>query len=138
MPRRLAGTTSIQPHDPDSVISSAIRSGDFVFISGLLPHDDEGNLVAGDITHQAHAVMKRLQATVTQAACTMDDMAKCTVWLAHPEDLDAFNKVYVSYFAEPWPARTTLQGTPIVPGARVEIEAVCHKPRTRIYPHISS
>jgi reactive intermediate/imine deaminase len=136
MPRRLAGTTGVQSHDPRSVVSSAIRVGDLVFVSGVLPHDDDGQLVTGDITHQAHAVMKRLAAVITQAGCTMNDVAKCTVWLADPADLEAFNKVYASYFEEPWPARTTLRADLIEPHARVQIEALCHKPRSRVYPHI--
>jgi reactive intermediate/imine deaminase len=135
MARRLAGITGALTHDPAAAASAAIRAGDFVFISGILPRDDEGNLVTGDITHQTHAVMKRLQATVTQAGCSMDDVVKCTVWLVHAEDCDEFNQIYATYFNEPLPARSTLRADLIAPGARVEIEAVCHKIRTRIYPH---
>ncbi|MBL8630743.1 MAG: RidA family protein [Rhodospirillaceae bacterium] len=135
MGRRLAGTTGALPHDSSSAVSAAIRSGDFVFISGLLPRDEEGNLVTGDITHQTHAVMKRLQATLEQAGCSMEDVVKCTVWLTHVEDFADFNRVYATYFDEPRPARSTVRADLMVPAARIEIEAVCHKIRTRIYPH---
>jgi reactive intermediate/imine deaminase len=135
MPRYLAGTTGTLPDGTSNPISTAIRAGDFVFISGLMPKDEEGRLVTGDITHQANAVMKRLQATVEQAGCRMDDVVKCTVWLTHAEDFTEFNRVYASYFEDPKPARSTIRADLILPGARVEIEAVCHKKRSRIYPH---
>ncbi|MBL8644346.1 MAG: RidA family protein [Rhodospirillaceae bacterium] len=135
MPRRLAGTTGAQPHDASSTVSSAIRAGDYVFISGLLPRDENGALVTGDIAHQVHAVMKRLQATVEQAGCKMDDVVKCTVWLADREDFAAFNRIYATYFDEPRPARSTVRADLMAPEARIEIEAVCYKPRSKIYPH---
>jgi len=135
MPRSLAGIIGALPEGDASPISAAIRSGDFVFISGLLPKDEEGVLVTGDITHQTHAVMKCLQSTVERAGCRMEDVVKCTVWLTHPEDLAEFNRVYITYFTEPRPARSTVRADLMLPDARIEIEAICHKPRSRVYPH---
>jgi reactive intermediate/imine deaminase len=135
MPRSLAGITGAAPDGAANPISPAIRSGDFVFISGLLPKDEEGRLVTGDIARQTHAVMKRLAGAVERAGCTMNDVVKCTVWLAHVEDFAEFNRVYAGYFDEPRPARSTVRADLMVPEARVEIEAVCHKPRSRVYPH---
>jgi 2-iminobutanoate/2-iminopropanoate deaminase len=135
MPRSLAGLTGATPDGSTNPISLAIRAGDFVFISGLLPKDEDGQLVTGDITHQTHAVMKRLQSTVEKAGCRMDDVVKCTVWLTNAEDFDEFNRVYASYFQEPLPARSTVRSDLILPQARIEIEAVCHKPRSRVYHH---
>lgn len=135
MPRFLAGVTSVASDVNAAPLSPALRAGDFVFISGLLAKDEEGTLVTGDIVRQTHAVMKRLQTTVEQAGCRMDDVVKCTVWLAHVEDFAAFNEVYRSYFDEPRPARSTVRADLMVSEARIEIEAVCYKPRSRIYPH---
>ena len=136
MPRYLAGVTGALPDGQSNPLSTAIRSGDLVFISGLLPKDEEGQLVTGDITHQTHAVMKRLKSTVEKAGCRMEDVVKCTVWLAHAEDFAEFNRVYVTYFEEPYPARSTVRVDLLAPEARIEIEAICHKPRSRVYPHI--
>jgi 2-iminobutanoate/2-iminopropanoate deaminase len=135
MPRSLAGITGAMPDGTANPISTAIRAGDFVFISGLMPKDEEGQIVTGDITHQAHAVMKRLQATVEKAGCKMDDVVKCTIWLAHSDDFIEFNRVYATYFEEPYPARSTVRADLLLPNARIEIEAVCHKRRSRVYPH---
>ena len=57
------------------------------------------------------------------AGCTLDDVVKVNVFLVDLADFDAFNEVYRAAFAEPYPARTTVQaGLP--GGIRVEIEAV--------------
>lgn len=135
MPRFLAGVTGASPEGAANPISPAIRAGDFVFVSGLLPRDEEGALVTGDITHQTHAVMKRLEATLERAGCKLDDVVKCTVWLTDPADFPAFNQVYATYFDEPRPARSTVRADLMAQGARIEIEAVCYKPRSRVYPH---
>jgi reactive intermediate/imine deaminase len=135
MPRFLAGVTGAVTDGSGHPLSSAIRAGDFVFVSGLLPRDEEGQLVTGDITHQTHAVMKRLQATLEKAGVKMDDVVKCTVWLTDAADFAAFNQVYASYFEEPRPARATVRADLMAAGARIEIEAVCYKPRSRVYPH---
>ncbi len=135
MPQHLAGVTGSMPDGSQNPISTAIRAGDFGFISGLMPKDDDGQLVTGDITHQTEAVMKRLQATGERAGCRMEDVVKCTVWLTHPEDFAEFNPIYASYFSEPLPARSAVRADLLLPGVRVEIEATCHKPRSRIYPN---
>jgi reactive intermediate/imine deaminase len=135
MPRHLAGVTGSMPDGSQNPISTAIRAGDFVFISGLMPKDEAGQLVTGDITHQTEAVMKRLQTSVERAGCRMDDVVKCTVWLTHAEDFAEFNRVYASYFSEPLPARSTVRADLLLPEARIEIEAMCYKPRSRVYPN---
>lgn len=135
MARSLAGVTGPVPDGGTNAISSAIRAGDFIFVSGLLPRDDDGQLVTGDIAHQTHAVMKRLEGVLEKAGCKLDDVVKCTVWLTDRADFAEFNRVYAGYFSEPRPARSTVRADLMVPEARIEIEVVCHKLRRKIYPH---
>lgn len=130
MPRRMAGHAGTLPDGSANPISTAIRSGDFVFISGLMPKGVDGRMIVGDIAAQTHAVMQRLQRTVEEAGCTMDDVVKCTVWLTRAEDFAAFNAVYQTYFAPPMPARSAVRCDLLLPGALLELEAVCHRPTT--------
>jgi 2-iminobutanoate/2-iminopropanoate deaminase len=58
----------------------------------------------------------------------MDDVVKCTVWLARAEDFPAFNAVYAAYFKPPMPARSTMRAELLMAGALIEIEAICHRP----------
>ncbi|MDX2142775.1 MAG: RidA family protein [Rhodospirillaceae bacterium] len=136
MPRHMVGVPGTMPDGSANPISTAIRAGDFVFISGLMAKDEAGQLVLGDIERQTRAVMERLKRVVERAGCSLDDVVKCTVWLTHREDFDGFNRIYQEYFDEPRPARSTVRCDLLLEGARIELEATCYKPRSRVYPHI--
>lgn len=129
MPRTSVGTAGTLPDGSRNPISTAIRAGDFVFISGLMPKDDKGQIAAGDITAQTRVVMERLKATVEQAGCTMADVVKCTVWLVRAVDFADFNAVYRGYFTAPMPARSAVRADLLLDGALLEIEAICYRPQ---------
>ncbi|MBM3512766.1 MAG: RidA family protein [Alphaproteobacteria bacterium] len=128
MPRENAGQAGTLPDGSPNPISTAIRSGDFVFVSGLMPKDAAGKIVTGDITAQTRVVMERLKRTVEQAGCTMSDVVKCTVWLTRAEDFAAFNAAYQSYFTPPMPARSAVRSDLLLAGALLELEATCYRP----------
>ncbi|MCB2106506.1 MAG: RidA family protein [Rhodobacteraceae bacterium] len=128
MPRTAAGATGTLPDGRINPLSTAVRAGDFVFVSGLMAKDDQGQIVAGDITVQTTAVLARLATVVASAGCTMDDVVKCTVWLTDAVDFPAFNAIYEKTFAPPYPARSAVRGDLLLPGARIELEAVCYRP----------
>ena len=44
-----------------SAVSPATRAGDFIFVSGQVPTDDDGQIVAGGIEAQTRQVFKRLE-----------------------------------------------------------------------------
>ena len=62
------------------------------------------------------------------AGCTLDDVCKTTVWLQDARDFGSFNRVYMSYFGDKKPARSTTEARLMV-DARVEIDVVAYKPR---------
>ena len=54
----------------------------------------------------------------------MERVAKCTVFLADIADYAAMNAVYAGYFPKDPPARSTVAGSGLALGARVEIECI--------------
>ena len=61
------------------------------------------------------------------AGCTLDDVVKVNAYLVDLGDFPAYNEVYVEFFSQPYPARTSVQaGLPA--GVLIEIEAVARKP----------
>jgi 2-iminobutanoate/2-iminopropanoate deaminase len=63
---------------------------------------------------------------LSAAGCTLDDVLKVNAFLADLGDFDGYNGVYREFFAEPYPARTSVQaGLP--PGILIEIEAVARR-----------
>jgi len=108
--------------------SPAVRAGDFVYVSGQVPADEKGEIVQGGIEVQTRQVMKNLSAALALAGCTLDDVCKTTVWLQDARDFGSFNRVYMGYFGDKKPARSTTEARLMV-DARVEIDVVAYKPR---------
>ena len=128
MPRQAIGPAASLPDGTPNPISPAVRAGDFVFISGLMPKGADGQMVEGDITIQTKTVMERLGHVLKQSGCSFDDVVKCMVWPTDTDDFKAFNLVYVTYFDGAPPARSAVRSDLLLPGARLELEAICHKP----------
>ena len=113
------------------VFSSAIRSGDFVFLSGAigaLPGVAPPTLVEGGIGPETRVAMENLRTVLEAAGGTMDDIVKCTVFLADMADYQAMNEVYVRFFPSDPPARSALAASGLAFDARVEIECIAAAP----------
>jgi 2-iminobutanoate/2-iminopropanoate deaminase len=105
--------------------SQGIRSGNLLFVSGQVPIDPAtGNIIDGDIKTQTDRVMRNLTAILEAAGGSMDNVLRCTVYLADMNDFAAMNEVYGSYFSQPAPARSTIQAVRLPKDARVEIDVI--------------
>jgi reactive intermediate/imine deaminase len=107
--------------------SLATKAGGFVFVSGQVARDENGQLIAGGIEAQTRQTMKNVAHALALAGCSFEDVVKTTVWLEDARDFGEFNRVYSEFFPGKKPARSTLQGGNMV-GTRIEIEAVAYKP----------
>jgi len=105
--------------------SSALRSGQLLFISGQVPADPAtGALVEGDIEIQTRRVLENIKSLLAEAHLTLDQVVRTTVFLADMDDFPAMNAAYRSFFSEPFPARSTIQAARLPRNARVEIDAI--------------
>lgn len=120
MKKKVFGTS----HVP---LSPAVRAGDFVFVSGQVPVDANGNIVAGGIKEQTRQVLENIKAALTLAGARMDEVVKTTAWLEDARDFGGFNQVYATYFPKEPPARTTAESRLMI-DIKVEIEAIAYSP----------
>jgi 2-iminobutanoate/2-iminopropanoate deaminase len=105
--------------------SSALRSGQLLFISGQVPADPAtGALVEGDIDIQTRRVLENIKSLLAEAHLTLDHVVRTTVFLADMDDFPAMNAAYRSFFSEPFPARSTIQAARLPRNARIEIDAI--------------
>ena len=123
----------IQPPDMPRlpVFSTAVRSGDFIFLSGQLgaiPGVTPPTLVEGGIQAETRQTMDNIVATLEAAGATLEDLIKCTVFLADIDDYGAMNEVYAEYFPSDPPARSALAGSGLALGALVEVECIAAAP----------
>jgi 2-iminobutanoate/2-iminopropanoate deaminase len=105
--------------------SPAVRIGNFLFLSGQIPLDpSSGQLVEGDIRAQTTRVMENMGELLRAGGADFSNVARTTIFLADMNDFAVVNEVYASYFAEPFPARATVQVARLPKDARVEIDAI--------------
>ncbi len=107
--------------------SQALAAGPYVFVSGQIPLDAAGNLVAGDIVVQTVQVIANLKAVLAAAGLDLKDVVKTTVYLADLADFKEFNRTYAEFFPQHPPARTTIQAAGLPRGVSVEIDAIALK-----------
>jgi 2-iminobutanoate/2-iminopropanoate deaminase len=96
-----------------------------LFVSGQLPRDASGRIVAGDVTTQTRQALDNLQAILAANGAGVGQVVKVTAWLSDAAHVGAFNAVYRTVFAAPFPARSVVVSQ-LVADADVEIEAVAH------------
>ena len=105
--------------------SQAVRAGQLLFLSGQVPLDPAtGQIVSGDIAAQTRRVFDNLGAVLKAGGRSFADVVRTTVFLADMNDFAAVNEVYGQYFAEPYPARATVQVARLPKDARVEIDLI--------------
>lgn len=101
--------------------SRATMAGGFLFLSGQIPYDAQGEVVRGSIQDQTHAVFDRLIEGLALADATLADVVKATVWLSDMALYDQFNKTYKERLGSNFPARSLVQAK-LVDGVDVEID----------------
>jgi 2-iminobutanoate/2-iminopropanoate deaminase len=105
--------------------SQAIVAGSLVFCSGQIPLSPEtGQVGGGDVAAQTEQVMANLQAVLTAAGCGLQNVVRCTIYLASMGDFATVNAIYGRCFPAAPPARTTIQAAGLPRGALVEIDAI--------------
>jgi len=105
--------------------SQAVRAGNTVYLSGQIPFVPATmELVSGDIAAEARQVFDNLRAVCEAADGSLDRVVRVGIYLTDLADFNAVNEVMASVFAQPFPARSTIQVAGLPRGARVEVDAV--------------
>jgi 2-iminobutanoate/2-iminopropanoate deaminase len=124
MPRQAFTTEKIAP--AVGPFSPAVRgAGDSIYLSGQVGQDPAtGKLVDGGAAAQTEQALRNLQAVLEAAGRTLDDVVRVGVYLTDFGDFAAMNEAYARWFAQPYPARTTIGVAALPLGAAVEIDLV--------------
>jgi 2-iminobutanoate/2-iminopropanoate deaminase len=108
--------------------SQAVQTGNILFISGQLPvNPATGNIESDSITGQTSQSFRNIEAILTAAGYSIENIAKTTVFLADMSLFAEMNEVYQSHFANGYPARSAIAVKGLPKGALVEIEAIAVK-----------
>jgi 2-iminobutanoate/2-iminopropanoate deaminase len=100
-------------------LSSAVRVGNTLYLSGQLATSPERG-----IQPETRQSLERIKSLLEANGATMDDVVKCTVFLADFAEWGAMNEVYTTYFTKHRPARSAVAVSGMASDARVEIECM--------------
>ncbi|WP_170150151.1 RidA family protein [Parahaliea mediterranea] len=118
------GNDIVLPDGSRAPLSAAYRSAGLLFTSGQLAFDPDGALCTGSIAEQTRLCLENIQRLLALENLQTTSIVKITVWLTDTADFQGFNAAYREFFGEHRPARSTVQADLMLPGAKVEIEAV--------------
>lgn len=113
--------------NPNLPFHSAVRAGDFVFVSGQVGKDENGVMCGGTIEQETRATLDAIKRVLSEAGCTLDDVVKVTTYLEDARDFGRYNGVFKEYFPEGRLARTTVEARAAI-STRVEIDCIAYKP----------
>lgn len=113
---------------PIGPYSQAVTAGGFTFVSGQVAiNPATGDLVTGDIATETTQVMENLEAVLSAAGLTFNDVVKTTIFLTQMSNFAAVNEVYGKYFTANFPARETVEVSGLPKGVNVEISVIAAK-----------
>lgn len=99
----------------------------WLFVSGQVPRDADGEIVSGSISVQARVTLDNLTRALEKAGYALEDVVRVNVFLADPRDFAGFNKIYAQYFkVEHAPARVCVQAM-MMSDVRVEVDCIAYK-----------
>ena len=107
-----AERTVIHPKDwitSPNPYSYAIKTGDTLFLSGLVPRNGRDNsVITGDVTAQTNAVMENAKALLGAAGMDFANVVSARVYLPNGADFQQMNAAYRAHFKADPPARATV------------------------------
>ena len=110
---------------PVRPFSPAVRANGFLILSGQIGTDSAGVVVTGGIVPETRQTMENIKRVLEQNGSSMDQVVKCTVFMADMKEWATMNEVYVTFFNEARrPARSAMGATGLALNARVEIECI--------------
>ena len=112
---------------PLAPYSPGVRTGDTIYVSGILAMDADGNTVGiGDIRSQTRQVIEAVKNVVEAGGGTLADVAFNQIFLADLADYAGMNEVYREYFDDNPPARYCIKAELVKPEFLVEISSTAH------------
>lgn len=110
---------------PIGPYSQAVRTNQFLFLSGQTPLDPKsGEMTGSDVRQQTERVLENIKGVLEASGSNLAHVVKTTVFLKNMNDFPAMNEVYARYFNPAPPARSTVEVARLPKDALVEIEVI--------------
>lgn len=116
---RPKGITPGGPYSPGILIDGTL------YAAGQVGRDSAGKFPQ-EFEAEVKQCLDNVGAILKEAGMSYADAVSVQVYLTDPEMFDRMNKIYMTYFPEPRPARTTV-GVKLVGTARIEVTVTARK-----------
>ncbi|KIF77231.1 endoribonuclease L-PSP [Streptomyces sp. 150FB] len=112
---------------PAGAYSQGVVAGGFLYTAGFGPKDPATGEVAETVGEQTEQVLRNVRAVLRERGLTFDDVVKVTVHLQElRRDFAEFDAAYRTFFAEPYPVRTTVGSDLMNILVEIDVVAVVH------------
>ena len=114
--------------NPNLPFHPGVRAGDFIFVSGQVAKDENGNMCVGNIEEETRWTLESISRILKLDGADLADVVKVTVFLADARNFGRYNKVFSEYFPDGRVSRTTVEARAVIE-CKIEMDAVAYKPR---------
>ena len=119
---------AIGTKNPNLPFYPAVRAGDFIFVSGQVAKDADGNMVSGSIEVETQATIDSIRRILAEDGASLADVVRVTSYLQDTRDFGRYNKVFAANFAGVALARTTVEARAVI-STTIEMDAIAYCPR---------
>ena len=118
---------AIGKKNPNLPFHPAVRAGDYIYVSGQVSKDADGNMIVGSIETETEGTIKAIERLIAEEGATLQDVCRVTTYLEDMRDFGRYNAVFKKHFDGAVLARTTVQGSAAI-NVLIEMEAIVYKP----------
>jgi len=122
---------AIGKKNPNLPFHPAVRAGDYIYVSGQVSKDADGNMLCGSIEVETAGTIESIQRIIAEEGATLQDVCRVTTYLEDPRDFGRYNAVFKKYFDGAVLARTTVEARAVIT-TRIEMEAIVYLPLDRV------
>ncbi|GIX14031.1 MAG: endoribonuclease L-PSP [Paracoccaceae bacterium] len=121
---------AIGKKNPNLPFHPAVRAGDFIFVSGQVAKDAEGNMIHGSIEEETVATLRAIERIIAEEGATLRDVVRITTYLEDPRDFGRYNRAFAEVMQGAVIARTTVEARAVI-RTKIEMDAIVYKPLDR-------
>ena len=114
--------------NPNLPFHPAVRAGDYIFVSGQVAKDADGNMLSGTIEAETAGTIDSIKRILAEEGATLADVVKVTTYLEDARDFGRYNKVFGEHFKDAVLARTTVEARAVI-NTKIEMDAIAYKPK---------
>ena len=119
---------TIGKRNPNLPFHPGVRAGDFIFVSGQVAKDENGNMCHGNIEEETRWTLESIRRILQLDGADLTDVVKVTVYLDDARNFGRYNKTFAEYFPDGRVSRTTVEARAVIE-CKIEMDAGAYKPR---------